>query len=147
MKQLSPLGVSISVQRRVRAEDSVQSMADESPEYARKPNVLGSAHLLKLAEGPCMEEIRKFITADDWSLGKTMFIEHHRPAVIGTEITITASCLEAEGPSSAWKVDVRNEHAAILSRVWLWFKVVDSTEYEQRLREERRLLANVPVAG
>lgn len=118
--------------RQVEPSDSVRAITGHGEEFARKPDVMASAELLKALERPCMEAQRPFLRDTDDSLGTYQHTRHRRGIAIGSWLTVIAQCSSALGIKTDWNV-IAHDGFQVVARVQLGFAVVDHDRYERLL--------------
>lgn len=100
-----------------------------------KADVLASTVLL----GWC--ELAVMLALGGCSLGVDLRLAHKAPALLGSWVTITVTCLTVNGPdSSTWTVTAHDE-LELLATGSVEFRVVDPVRYDRRLARKREALA------
>jgi predicted thioesterase len=127
---------------KVAPEDSVRAI-ERGPEYANKPDVMGSAKILEVVEQIVMEELRPAMQPHERSLGTIQNVEHCGPILIGSMLSIAACCAELEGKRSMWTVHAHDGYETVY-RGRLGFVVIHKDKFEHgRLARKRQYFDNL----
>lgn len=92
---------------------TVPFLYPEAPEFQAMPKVLATGFLVGLLEWACIEALKPHLEDGEGSLGTAINISHLSPTPPGMKVTVTATCLAANGRSMEWRVEARDERDLI----------------------------------
>lgn len=115
----------------VMPADSVRAVSGLGDQFRAKPDVMASCRMLALVEWPCMEMLARYISLEDCSLGREQRVDHRGPVLIGSTLTVAATCTSVLGPRTDWNVTVHDDYETVV-RAHLAFVVDDQARFAAR---------------
>ena len=114
----------------------VPEMADYFANFAAMPPVFATAYLVAFVEWTCVRALADHLLDGEGSVGTKVDLSHDAATPVGMKATAAIELVEMDGRKLRFKVDCRDERAAIGAGFHERF-VIDEARFLSKLEQKR----------